>query len=147
MEETKKNYEALVIVSCKSGGDSVTAIVDRLKSLISERAELGGCKEWGKKKLAYLINKESEAYFVLFNFVSESDFPAEFVRVCRITDGVLRVMVVKCVHKKKKSPRRPAKKVENAGDAESQKLGSTEDSLESKATVGTPSEVVQEGSS
>ena len=147
MEETKKSYEALVIISCRSGGDGVTTIVDRLKSLISERAELGECKEWGKKKLAYPINKEPEAYYVLFNFISESDFPAEFVRICRITDGILRAMVVKCVQRKKKSPRHSSKKVESAGDAESQKSGLTEDPLESKTTDGTPIEVVQEGSS
>jgi len=115
MDETKKLYEAMVIISCKCGGEGITAIVEKLKKLIEEHAELKSSKEWGKKKLAYPINKETEAYYVLFEFVSESAFPEEFMRICRITDGVFRAMVVKHVVKKKKKPvKKLPKKVETA---------------------------------
>ena len=42
-----------------------------------------------------MINKESEGYYVLFNFTSESDFPAELDRIYKITDGILRSLIVK----------------------------------------------------
>lgn len=51
--------------------------------------------EWGKRKLAYLINKESEGYYVLFDFESEAEFPAELDRIYKITEGVMRSMIIK----------------------------------------------------
>ena len=46
MEETQKSYEALVMLSCKTGGEGVDTIVDKLKSLVVERADLEFCKEF-----------------------------------------------------------------------------------------------------
>ena len=50
--------------------------------------------DWGKRRLAYPINKENEGVYTLINFTSEADFPAELDRVYKITDGVLRSMIV-----------------------------------------------------
>ncbi|MBQ3069867.1 MAG: 30S ribosomal protein S6, partial [Clostridia bacterium] len=51
--------------------------------------------EWGKRRLAYLINDEAEGVYVLYNFVSTPEFPAELDRVAKITDGVLRSMIIR----------------------------------------------------
>ncbi len=51
--------------------------------------------EWGKRKLAYLINKESEGYYVLFDFESTAEFPAELDRIFKITEGVMRSLIIK----------------------------------------------------
>jgi small subunit ribosomal protein S6 len=51
--------------------------------------------EWGKRRLAYLIDDQAEGYYVLVNFSANPDFPAELDRVFKITDGVLRTMIVK----------------------------------------------------
>ena len=45
--------------------------------------------------LIYLINDEAEGYYVLYNFESAPEFPAELERIARITDGILRSLVVK----------------------------------------------------
>ena len=58
-------------------------------------ATLKNVDEWGKRKLAYLINKESEGYYVLFDFESEAEFPAELDRIYKITEGVMRSMIIK----------------------------------------------------
>lgn len=131
MEETKKLYESMVVISCKCGGDGISAIVDKLKKLIEdeESAELTSFNEWGKRKLAYLINKESEAYYVVFNFVSDSKFPAEFSRICRITDGILRSVVLKCISKKKKERKKVLKK--SSSEIENSVEGSVEENSES----------------
>ena len=102
VKELVKKYEALVVISCKNGKDAATSIIEKLKKLIEINATLLSLDEWGKRKLAYEINKEKEAYYVIFTFESKSDFPAEFVRVCRITDGAIRTMVTKCLVKKRK---------------------------------------------
>ena len=129
MEETKKIYESMVVISCKCGGDGISAIIDKLKKLIEdeEGAELTSFNEWGKRKLAYLINKESEAYYVVFNFVSNSKFPAEFSRICRITDGILRSVVVKCISKKKKERKKVLKR--SSAEVESPEEVSAEENL------------------
>lgn len=91
----KANYEAVMVFSVKNGDEAVAALVEKFKTLIEKNATLQSIDEWGKRKLAYLINKESEGYYVLVNFESEADFPAELDRVFKITDGVLRTLIIK----------------------------------------------------
>ena len=83
-----------MILSTKSGEEAVKASVEKLTALISKHATMESIDEWGKRRLAYAINYETEGYYVLFNFTSKPDFPAEFDRVCKITDGVMRSMVI-----------------------------------------------------
>lgn len=49
----------------------------------------------GQRRLAYLINDEAEGHYVLINFKSEPDFPAELDRRYKITDGILRSLIVR----------------------------------------------------
>ena len=48
--------------------------------------------EWGKRRLAYLINDMAEGYYVLMNFETKPEFPAELERVMKITEGVMRCL-------------------------------------------------------
>ncbi len=95
MPTVKGSYEAVFIFSMNLGEEGVPAMVEKFKTLIAENAEIGEVDEWGKRRLAYLINDEAEGYYVLYNFVSDPDFPAELERVSGITEGVLRSMVVR----------------------------------------------------
>ncbi len=89
------NYETVMILSMKNGEETNQALIERFKNLIEERATLKNVDEWGKRKLAYLINKESEGYYVLFDFESTAEFPAELDRRFRITEGVIRSLIIK----------------------------------------------------
>ena len=89
------NYETVMVVSLKNGEENVQKVVEKFKALIENNATLKNVDEWGKRKLAYLINDEEDGYYVLFNFECEAAFPAELERVAGITDGVLRSIVVK----------------------------------------------------
>ena len=95
MPTVKGSYEAVFIFSMKLGEEGVPAMVERFKTLIEENSEIGEIDEWGKRRLAYLINDEAEGYYVLYNFVSAPEFPAELERISKITEGVLRSMVVR----------------------------------------------------
>ena len=95
MPTVKGSYEAVFIFSLKLGEEGVPAMVEKFKTLIAENSEIGEVDEWGKRRLAYLINDEAEGYYVLYNFVSGPEFPAELERVSGITEGVLRSMVVR----------------------------------------------------
>ncbi len=88
------NYEAVVIFSVKNG-DDVSALVEKFKALIEANGTLGSVEEWGKKKLAYAIDFETEGYYVLANFKADGDFPKELDRKFRITDGILRTIIIR----------------------------------------------------
>ncbi len=91
----KANYETVMVLSVKNGEEAVQALVEKFKNTIEKYATLQSVDEWGKRKLAYLINKESEGYYVLMNFESDADFPKELDRRYQITDGVLRSLIIK----------------------------------------------------
>ena len=93
MAKITEKYEALVILSTKVGEENVKALVEKINALISANATLEKTDEWGKRRLAYPINYETEGYYVLFNFTSAAAFPAELDRVLKITDGVIRSLI------------------------------------------------------
>lgn len=88
-------YEAMMVYSVAGGEESVNALTEKFKALVAENGTLENVDEWGKRKLAYLINDEAEGYYVLMSFESDANFPAEFERVAKITDGVLRTMIIR----------------------------------------------------
>jgi len=88
-------YEAVVVISLKLGEEAVAETVKKFKALIEKHGTVESVDEWGKRRLAYPINKETDAYYVLFNFKSEAEFPAELDRITKITDGVIRSMIIK----------------------------------------------------
>ena len=95
MPTVKGSYEAVFIFSLTLGEEGVPAMVERFKTLIEENSEIGEIDEWGKRRLAYLIDDEADGYYVLYNFVSGPEFPMELERIGKIDDNVLRSMVVR----------------------------------------------------
>ncbi len=95
MEAIKNSYEAIVVFSLTLGDEKIHELIDRFKDLIEKNGTLNKVDQWGKRTLAYLINKESDGYYVLFDFESQAEFPEEFERVLKITDGILRFLTVK----------------------------------------------------
>ena len=57
-----QKYEAIFVISTKQDEESIKATVEKFSTLISENGTLTSVDEWGKRKLAYLINKEAEGY-------------------------------------------------------------------------------------
>lgn len=88
-------YEAMLIFSVKNGEEATTALVEKFKALIEANGTVEGVDEWGKRRLAYLIDDEAEGYYAIYSFESAPEFPAELERVAKITEGVLRAMTVK----------------------------------------------------
>lgn len=88
-------YETMFLFSLKNGEEATTALVEKMKNLVSANGTLDSVDEWGKRKLAYAIEDETEGYYVLMNYSCEPDFPAELDRIVKITDGVLRALIIK----------------------------------------------------
>ena len=87
-------YETMLVTSVKLDEEASAALVGKFKSLIEANGTIDGVDEWGKRRLAYPINKEEEGLYTLIHFTSEPTFPTELERVYRITDGVLRSLIV-----------------------------------------------------
>ena len=74
---------------------TIDLMVEKFKALIEANGTVEGVDEWGKRRLAYLIDDEAEGYYVIYNFEANTDFPTELERVAKITEGVLRVMTIR----------------------------------------------------
>jgi small subunit ribosomal protein S6 len=90
-----RKYEAVFILNPAIGDEAITATTDKVKALIESEATLEQMDVWGRRRLAYEIDDQKEGYYVLVNFSSEAEFPKELERVLKITDGVMRYMVVR----------------------------------------------------
>ena len=89
------NYETVMIVSMKKGEEGIQAIVEKFKALIEKHATLKNVDEWGKRRLAYEINDRTEGFYYLVNFKADSEFPKELERQYKITEGILRTIVIR----------------------------------------------------
>ena len=91
-------YETVFALSVKTYADeeALNATVEKFKALMTANgAEITKVDVWGKRRMAYAVNYETESYYVLVEFTSDVKFPAELERNYRITDGVLRSLVVR----------------------------------------------------
>ena len=89
-----QKYEAMVVISTKQEEEAIKGLVEKFKDLIESNGTLVSVDEWGKKRLAYMINKETEGYYVLYTFEANAAFPAELSRRLRITEGLLRSQII-----------------------------------------------------
>ena len=87
-------YETMLVTSATLDEEATATLVGKFKSLIEANGTIDSVDEWGKRRLAYPINDESEGVYTVINFTSEPTFPAELDRVYKITDGVLRTIIV-----------------------------------------------------
>ena len=94
MAKTTAKYETLYILAPTLSEEETAALVQKFSSLAESHGTLGEVEEWGKRRLAYEINKLTEGYYVLMNFESAPDFPAELERVLSITEGVIRWLTI-----------------------------------------------------
>lgn len=91
-----RKYETVFILHPSLDEEAVKANVDKFKGVIENG---GGVIEnvdsWGKRKLAYEINKINEGYYTLVNFSANPELPKELDRLFRINDNVVRHIIVK----------------------------------------------------
>ena len=88
-------YESVVIINPSVEEQGVKALIAKITDLINSDGKLEKVEELGKKKLAYEIKKNSEGYYVVLNFEANPNLVAELERVYRITDEVIKFIVVR----------------------------------------------------
>ena len=88
------NYELMFIIGSTLEDSAKEQAIDTVKGLIAENGEITKADVWGMKKLAYPIQKKNEGYYAVVEFKSNSDFPKELDRRLKISDSVIRHLII-----------------------------------------------------
>ncbi|OEF99672.1 30S ribosomal protein S6 [Vulcanibacillus modesticaldus] len=93
-----RKYEAMYILKPDLEQEATKELVEKFQNIITNNGgEIEKLEEMGKRRLAYEIEDYNDGYYVLVNFKSEPAVVAELDRVFRITDGVIRYLIIKDV--------------------------------------------------
>ena len=109
-----RRYETICIITPNANEDDITAIIDRTNGVIEQ---FGGSiiqiDRWGLKKLAYLIMKENQGYYVYSEYAGSPEAVDELERLFRIDEKVFKYMTVKTQEVYVPGPLRPVPETKN----------------------------------
>ena len=88
-------YESVIIINPSADEDKVKSLIYKFSDLINKQGKVTKVDTLGKKKLAYEVKKNKEGIYVVFYFEAEPTLIAELERNYRITDEVIKFIVVK----------------------------------------------------
>ena len=89
-------YEVLYIIDAGLNEEETAAQVEKFSKVVTDNGgEVENVNEWGKRRLAYAIDYKTEGYYVLMDFKSSPEFPTELERNFRISEQIMRYMVVR----------------------------------------------------
>lgn len=88
-------YETVILISNKITDEQRKNVVEEIKNLISSNGKVTETNDMGEKKLAYEVRKHTQAFYYVINFESNPEFIAELERIYRITDEILKFIVVR----------------------------------------------------
>ena len=94
MAKLNANYEVMYILDPSLGEEAIRGLVERFQALVETQGTVTETNEWGKRRLAYPINDINEGYYVLMTFTAVPELPKELDRVMRITDGIMRSLII-----------------------------------------------------
>ena len=94
MAKVTAKYETVFIINSELGEEAVAELVTKFKTLVEKNGTLVNVDEWGKRRFAYPINDMNEGYYVLIDFECVPSFPAELDRVFKITEGIMRSLII-----------------------------------------------------
>lgn len=90
----RKGYETVVIVNPTLKDEEVKSVIDKFTDLINKEGKVYKAEDLGIKKLAYEIKNQKEGHYVLLEFESQPEFVHELERVYRITDEIMKFIVI-----------------------------------------------------
>lgn len=93
--ENMKKYEAMFIFVPELEEEKRNALLDRLKGIIEAEGTISNFDDWGNRKLAYEINDYTDGYYVVINFETTSEAVKEIDRISKISDNILRHMIIR----------------------------------------------------
>lgn len=94
MAKINANYEVMYIMDPAIGEENITAMMEKFKTLVEVNGTVTAIDDWGKRRLAYPINDLNDGHYVLMTFTSAPEIPKELDRVMKITEGMMRSMII-----------------------------------------------------
>jgi ribosomal protein S6 len=88
-------YESVIIVNPNLEEESVKNLIKKFSDLINTDGTVASVEEMGKRKLAYEIKKQKEGFYIVFKFEAKPELISELERNYRITDEVMKFIVIK----------------------------------------------------
>ena len=88
-------YETVFIINPNVEETGVKALIQKFSDVINNAGKVENVEEMGKRKLAYEIKKNKEGYYVVINFEAQPELIKELERIYRITDEVIKFIVVR----------------------------------------------------
>jgi small subunit ribosomal protein S6 len=88
--EAMKDYETMVIVDAMISDEAIAREISSIRERIEGKGEIIRIDEWGKRKMAYQINKKSHGFYSVFYYKAESTVVAELEKNFRINENILR---------------------------------------------------------
>ncbi|MGF6376419.1 small subunit ribosomal protein S6 [Clostridiales Family XIII bacterium PM5-7] len=88
------NYELMFIINPTLEDEKKDATVEKVKEIIAADGEVAKVDVWGMKKLAYPIEKKNEGHYVVVDFKASTELPKELDRRLRISDDVMRHIII-----------------------------------------------------
>jgi len=91
-----RKYETMFVIKPDLEQEKTAQLIDKFKGIIEDNnGEILEIDEWGKRRLAYEIEKIKEGYYVVVKFMAESSVAQELDRVFKITDDIMRHIVIR----------------------------------------------------
>lgn len=91
-----RKYEVLFLVNPEIPDEEIQSLINKIKSIIEgQRGEIVKIEDWGKKRLAYKVQKHTKGHYILMHFNGNSGITAEIERFLRISEPVMKFIIVK----------------------------------------------------
>lgn len=91
-----RRYETIFITYAELPEEDINQLLERYIAIIKDRKGIViKSEKWGRRKLAYEINKQARGYYVIIDYASSADVVTELERNLRIGDKILKYMTVK----------------------------------------------------
>ena len=103
-------YESVIVVHPRLSDSEIGTLIEKIKTVITaDGGEILGEDKWGRRKLAYLINKNREGYYVYLKFNAKGDIIKKMNNWFRLQEDVIRTLTVLAHEVKKNPPRKKPK--------------------------------------
>ena len=90
-----KSYETIIILNPEINEEKKNEVLTKIKNVIEKEGKIEKVDDIGKRKMAYEIKKHNEGYYYLLEFKGKSENIAELERTYRITDEILKFLIVR----------------------------------------------------
>lgn len=121
---TKRHYESVVILNAALEDEQIESTLTRIQEILKTNgAEISDIEKWGRKRLAYPIQKSKSGYYAIFRFEAPTETIAELERIYRLDETIVRYLTITLG---KKDLEHIAKMKEKASQQEDEKAKSTE---------------------